>query len=1087
MKNLKKMLASLVVVAMMASMALVPAFAATLSYEKEAEQLNKVGLYLGISETEFIPDLETLLDRQTGVVMLLRMFGQEEEAKLLSDEEANSMLAKFTDAGTIADWAKKQVAYAVDKGVVKGYAEDSTFRPSAGLNGKAYCSLLLQQLGYDGDFDYHQAATKLAQVGGLNASQAALFNSDAQINKDSLVGISYGALQAKTKADGKKLVKLLLENEVVKEEDLNDAEIPYADITAVAEIADITVDVGAEVKLPETVTATYDNGTTADVAVTWPTVDTSSEGEQTITGTIADTTITASVKVIVVPAELRVTGEVSGNRKEIILNFNRAVEDADKAKNVNNYRIKKYKVQNVDLSADKMTATLLLEDGQLFKQQEDVTVTVDKDVGLEEDTDVVIKNIKDVTPPEVESVVAVGNSLIKVTFTEPVQNIRSVTNYTIDGKAFPASKIDVAKNLKVVSIHLKNKLASDTHTLVVKDKVADYAGFKIEDNETEFTVVDDNEAPTAEIESATQTKVVVKFSEPVKKPADDDVDTSTTAKITKRELDDDDITYTIEFDREKPLPASGGKLTMKNVEDYSGNKTDIAIVVEPDYDLEKPEYVGYKVAEKQTEIIVEFSEDIIYEDDNFELVNADGDDVIINVEYEKNDKGDDVKNKVVITRANDAAFASEKHKLTIDGVKDNSPIENEIDKITVTIEIDDQEPPKVEEVAIDYSYDSSAKEYKSKMYIRFNEDIDFDTAVDYNNYTFQLAGDKTIYDLDKDFADIDLLSDERTILITFDREDTSKKDQKAGVDYVEVEDIVNIQIDSVEDTAGNEMKRTPWDDFKDLSDGELIPLVLSAKVTGENTIAVKLENKINDKTLSSADFSLYALVDSKQVGIEAYDAEYKYDDDEIILSINQDLAADGTYKGGNIYLSLIDPKDIDTVNAYDQVLDYHEEFEELVEDGYNPTIDSVSEAVYDNKGTSDYAKAYGNGTYAVLELTEALSLPEDPKEEIADVLAAQFSVKVGSDAVDKVIYYAAPVADDENTTKDESKPARLIIKVVGDKAADELAGKFIKVSFTPVPNSAANKAAGLVIADDSDAKNPLQEKGVIEKKISLVK
>lgn len=1075
MKNLKKMLASLVVVAMMASMALVPAFAATNSYEKEAVQLNKVGLYMGISETEFVPDLETLLDRQTGVVMLLRMFGQEDEAKLLTDEQANSMLAKFTDAGTIADWAKKQVAYAVDKGVVKGYAEDSTFRPSAGLNGKAYSSLMLQQLGYDGDFDYNQAATKLAQVGGLNASQAALFNSDAQINKDALVGISYGALQAKTKADGKKLVKVLLENETIKEEDLKEAEIPYAEVTSVAAIADVTVDIGAEAKLPATVTATFDNGTTADVAVTWPTVDTSKDGEQTITGTIANTAVTASVKVIVVPAELKVTGAVSGNRKELVLNFNRPVEDADKAKNVANYNVKKYTVANADLSEDKMTVTLLID--QLIAQQADVDVTVDKDVGFDEDQDLTIENVKDVTTPEVASVEAIGNSLVKVTFTEPVQNNRSVSNYQIDGKSFAASKISVSANGKVVSITLKNTLTSEAHTLVVKDKVSDYSGFTIENNETEFTVVDDKEAPTGVIESATQTKVVVKFSEPVKEPNEDDVDTSTSAKIENRKLDDDDMTYTIEFELANPLPASGGKLTIDNLSDYSGNKTDFSIIVEPEYDLVKPDYVSYKVDDNQKKIIVEFSEDIILDLDDYELVNADGDDVAISAEYDKNDKREDVKNKVVIKRSNGDAFASEKHKLTIDGVKDITPIKNEMDKTTVTIDIEDQKAPVIEEVVVDTTWDSDADKYRNALYIRFNEDVDTDTATEYANYAFELDGKATIYDLDNDFADIELLSDDRTVCITFDVLDDTKTNQKEGEDYVDVDNIIRVQVDSVTDTAGNEMSRNAVlsSDFKQKSDA-LIPEIVSAAVTGENTIAVKLNNKINDKTLAPDDFVVKTddnTTDGKIYTIEVYDAEYKNDDDEIILNVNQDLAANATYKDGNIELWIAASKDIDTVNSFDQKIELEGGSVKLVTDSYNPTIDSVAKAVYDKT----------EGTYAEIEITEELALAEG---QIADELAAQFSVKIGSDIVDATIMYEAGATEDVKSTTDVNETkARFIVWISGDKANDDLAGKTVKVSFTPLADSKANKDAGLLILDP--AGNTLKEKSDMEKKISRVR
>ena len=162
MRESKKVISALAAVAMSVTVAAVPVWARTYTYEGEAASLNVLGLYKGINESYFDPDLGSNLDRQTGVVMLLRMFGQEDEAKSLTYERANSILSKFRDAGSIADWSKKQVAYAVERGYVKGYSDDSTFRPVTALNGKAYCSLILQQLGYNGDFQYDRAATKLS-------------------------------------------------------------------------------------------------------------------------------------------------------------------------------------------------------------------------------------------------------------------------------------------------------------------------------------------------------------------------------------------------------------------------------------------------------------------------------------------------------------------------------------------------------------------------------------------------------------------------------------------------------------------------------------------------------------------------------------------------------------------------------------------------------------------------------------------------------------------------------------------------------------------------------------------------------------
>jgi len=1041
MKNLKKMLASLVVVAMMASMAIVPAFAATLSYEKQAEQLNKVGLYMGIDPDKFVPDLETLLDRQTGVVMLLRMFGQEEEAKLLSDEQANSMLAKFTDAGTIADWAKKQVAYAVDKGVVKGYAEDSTFRPAAGLNGKAYCSLLLQQLGYNGDFDYHQAATKLSQVGGLNASQAAMFNSDTQINKDSLVGISFGTLQAKYKADGKKLIKALIESKYVSEEKAKEAEIAYADITSVAAIADVTVDIGATPTLPATVTATYDNGTTADVAVTWPTVDTSAAGEKTVTGTIANTAVTASVKVIVVPAELKVEGKASGNLMELVLNFNRPVAKEDEAKDKANYKVKKFTVDNAELSEDKMTVTLLLT--SKMSQQSEVVVTVDKDLGFDDDVELTIKGVKDTTPPEVVSVEAVGNGLLKVKFSEPVQNYNAISNFTIDGKLFGSSQPTLSSNDKTVSFKLTKRLTAGEHKFVVKNKIADYAGFSVEDNETAFVVAEDTTAPTGAQESATQTKVVIKFSEPVEKPKDSAVKTNTSAKIEKIELADDDVTMTITFEVEDALPTAGGKITIDDLSDYSGNKVDFEISVTPTYDVERPEFVGYKVDGKQTKIILEFSEDVYNKAEytEFTLTDKDDKDVALGViAYDLDDDKKDVKNKLVLVRADGSAFKSEKHTLKIEKVTDLNPLKNTIIKTSVTIDIDDQQVPTVTKVFIssnDLPTDiRKANDFGTNkpnaIYVEFSEEVDEATATDLDSYSYVLGGITS--ELDKNLVDVDLLSDGKTVRLDFVTDDK---------DSIDVDKIERLQINSVTDLAGNKMstKSVPNGEFESTA-SNAAPTVTKVAVTDKNTIVLSITGSINDKTLNPGDFVITAGDET----ITAWDAEYKSSDKQIKLTVNNDIDANAKYEGATIYFELAD--DVETVNAFEQEL---KSAKLPVQDEYAPTAaDSVASAVYSS-----------GSTVAVIEISEELDLTDAAAISNADL--AQFRVKADGKTVNAVIkYYAAEAKDDSATEDVNEAKARFEVIITGNYS-----GKNVQVVFMA--------SADVTIMDKSTKGNALKD------------
>ncbi|MDD3269450.1 MAG: S-layer homology domain-containing protein [Syntrophomonadaceae bacterium] len=197
--------------------------------EAQAAALNHLGLYNGISNTSFNPDLGASLNRETGVVMLLRLLGLQDDALAMTDAQANTILLKFTDAARISSWAKKSVAYAVQNGLVFGFP-DGTFAPQANLVGEAYCSLILRQLGYTPNYD--TAAAELANAGGLTSAQAMRFSNKALI-KDDLVGISYGVLSAKDTRGESVLVKLVA-NKVVDAGAVADTALMVTEVARVA-------------------------------------------------------------------------------------------------------------------------------------------------------------------------------------------------------------------------------------------------------------------------------------------------------------------------------------------------------------------------------------------------------------------------------------------------------------------------------------------------------------------------------------------------------------------------------------------------------------------------------------------------------------------------------------------------------------------------------------------------------------------------------------------------------------------------------------------------------------------------------------
>ena len=128
---------------------------------------------------------------------------------------------------------------------------------------------------------------------------------------------------------------------------------------------------------------------------------------------------------------------------------------------------------------------------------------------------------------------------------------------------------------------MTSPLSHGTHKLVVSNEVCDYAFLGLEDTETEFTVVKDKIKPTGIVISSTQTKVTIKFSEEVEFTDIDNISTDSSAEIEGIELCCDDMTFTIYFCAESPFPSSGGKITIRNLTDLSGNNVDLELHVPP--------------------------------------------------------------------------------------------------------------------------------------------------------------------------------------------------------------------------------------------------------------------------------------------------------------------------------------------------------------------------------------------------------------------------------------------------------------------------------------------------------------------------
>lgn len=157
MKRQAKTVISILLTAVLSFMLLVPAGAADLGKaERKAEALKRLGLFKGVSDTDFA--LNRAPSRAEALVMLIRVLGKESEA--LSGTYSHP----FTD---VASWVDQYVGYAYENGLTKGVS--ATEFGTGDASSDMYLTFVLRALGYDdsaNDFSW-DAPNALAQSVGI--------------------------------------------------------------------------------------------------------------------------------------------------------------------------------------------------------------------------------------------------------------------------------------------------------------------------------------------------------------------------------------------------------------------------------------------------------------------------------------------------------------------------------------------------------------------------------------------------------------------------------------------------------------------------------------------------------------------------------------------------------------------------------------------------------------------------------------------------------------------------------------------------------------------------------------------------------
>lgn len=175
------------------------------SFDGAAQELSAIGMLKG-GAGGF--DLDKAPTRAQAAIMLVRLFGAEEEAK--AAYAAGDLKCPFTD---VNETAAPFAAWLKDKGLASGTSE-TTFGASGPCTAKAYTIFLLRALGYQDNVDFTSAnAQEFAlSIGLLDTS---LFT--GTFLRDDLVSMTYQALGTDLKDGSTYLLASLIESGAVEE------------------------------------------------------------------------------------------------------------------------------------------------------------------------------------------------------------------------------------------------------------------------------------------------------------------------------------------------------------------------------------------------------------------------------------------------------------------------------------------------------------------------------------------------------------------------------------------------------------------------------------------------------------------------------------------------------------------------------------------------------------------------------------------------------------------------------------------------------------------------------------------------------
>jgi len=688
--------------------------------EEAGNILKELGVLSGINQKGDL-GLNNYFKRQDMVVMISRLFGDEETAKNFNDL---SIPITFKDLAGQNERIKFYIPYirwAIKKGLIKGH-DNNTFGFDENVKVQQYQAVLLRALGYNDEADDWKKVPNKAEE--LHIMDGLSLKPEAYLTRGQMAVMTLNALQQEINRGLLTLAEML--DLVIPEPFKVEATVKVENNTAiftgqaygtkylVLQLKPASTNITMEaqnfgIPLDEDGKFTFkvDNLQVGNYQYRFQ-----SDGKNTEYELFT---------INVLPFNL--VDIKASNLKEITLTFTQPVEKSI-ASLASNYTTSAGLIKDVRFEENDTKIVILLTTNMTQNMKYKISAHKIKSASGEEIT---LNNYEfvayDNDVPKVISVKQLGSKGLRIYLSEPVKTA-STTNIKVDEKPINGSTT-LEDNIITLTIPSYYALKEGKHTITISN-LEDYAGNKMKDETISFTIVKDSTPPSIISASATIEEAIIEFDEEI------DPNTALTMNFYWKQGNTKKYSNKVVFKENKAyvefvnntLPSSETTIYVENVSDYSGNKLKASEVkVVPTIDTSEPEVVNYIVAEDGKSITVYFNKNVIGIFKNYYSI-TDKDNKPVNI---VEIQGSGKEYKIILADTLPVGL----NTLTISGIQDTTPLKKQMEKpFITTIDMADIEKPKI----------VSHYGLANNIIIYFSKFMDMGTIQDLNNYLMVFDG-----------------------------------------------------------------------------------------------------------------------------------------------------------------------------------------------------------------------------------------------------------------------------------------------------------------------------------------------------------